>query len=223
MYIDEIIKWLETIIQNYTGQSETSIENNEVTTQDGEVHNSEIENLIEFIEIFEFPEKIIDKFYLSVLSGEYLAYESYDKKLDRINNLIGECGEIAPENNEVINSVKQIRSLITQYRNFILRINTKYSKPDRIELFNTFTDRDDSYFYEHSNNEIEIKCGIFKDVILGITYYDHNLSLKEDHDTFKELLYFLSRITETKEIAGPAKALSEAKCKILLYKLAKKN
>lgn len=222
MYIDEIIKWLETIIQKYTGQSEASTENNEVTTQDGEAHNSEIENLIEFIEIFEFPEKIIDKFYLSVLSGEYLAYESYDKKLDRINNLIGECGEIAPENNEVINSVKQIRSLITQYRNFILRINTKYSKPDRIELFNTFTDRDDSYFYEHSNKEIEIKCGIFKDVILGITYYDHNLSLKEDHDTFKELLYFLSRITETKEIAGPAKALSEAKCKILLYKLAKR-
>ncbi len=222
MYLDDIISWLENTIKKYTAQSEDSTEKNKISTQVNSEKDSELEELTEFIEIFEFPEKIIDRFYLSVLSGEYLVDESYDEKLERINKLIGDSGGISPENIELINSIKQIRSLITQYRHFILRINTKYSKPERIELFNTFTDRDDSYFYETSNDEIDIKCGLFKDIILGITYYDHNLSLKVDQDSFKEILYFLSRISETKEVTGPVKALSEAKCKILLYKLAKR-
>lgn len=222
MYLDEIIQWLEKSIENYNNHLESSLIIEEENTISNLENNVEINALIEFIEKFKFSEEVIDKFYLSALAGEYLNYEEYDTKLSRINNLIGECGGIFSEINNVIDNVKEIRSLITQYRHFILRISTKYSKPERAELFNSITDRDDSFFYETSNDEIVIKCGIFKEVILGISEIDHNLSLKADKDTFKDILYFHQRIIESKELGGPVKKLSKAKCNILLYKLAKR-
>lgn len=224
MYIDQILDWLHLYSSSLSARSNVEPENqdqsyiNEKDLTEKEAENKSTDSLIILTELINH---FVDKFYFSVLSGEYITDENFDSKLHTISDNLG---KVDSESNDqiLINAKKQIRSLITNYRHYNKKIHSKYERPDKIELFSSFIDNDDSPWL-YSGDELEIKCDVFKWLVLPLSELDHNLSVRADHDSFRNILIYLTRLSEIREIEGsPIKFLLESKCKILLFKLAKR-
>lgn len=170
-----------------------------------------------------FKQDMFDLFAHSVLQGEYITYEDYDKSLESLYEQLANA-EMVPDGKNGLKSiaVKTFNDMTYQLGNVILRVrhlmtmfDNKYGERQTKFIVN-------AYRVKHKESSVDDYVRYY-DILIGITVLDHSLSYEEDSIT-KLIIYHseLKESIEQKKLSGKGLAILEIlddKCLFLLKKL----